>query len=148
MAKFNPLFKIAVSASVSFLSEKLVTKLTLWGRNTSPRYKEQSLLLCCVPYYKPYKISSLFPTRTRRNYVDRTDVVHKFSCNQDRCNSTYIRYSTNSLEKRISQHRYRDSSIYKHFVTDHDMLPPQLNSFVPLFEILYSNPERTRLQIA
>ena len=101
-----------------------------------------------TPYYKPYKISALFSTRPRTSTIDKSDVVYKFTCPEARCNSTYYGYTQNSLKKRVSEHRYKASSIYQHYVTDHNMLPPQQNNLISHFEIVYANSDLISLKIA
>ena len=70
--------------------------------------------LSVIPFFKPFKLSSCFTTRTKCPFKDRTRVVYSFECTEDRCNANYIGYTTNSVLTRCKQHRYASSSIYSH----------------------------------
>ena len=92
-----------------------------------------------VPYYKPNKLSSQFSTRVREEGIHRSNVVYRFICGEDACNASYIGYTAQKLVNRAKQHRYKSSSICKHFMIDHDKLPPPISGFVECFEVLYSS---------
>ena len=77
-----------------------------------------------IAYYKPRKIKSLFTTRPRIAYPDKSHVVYQFSCTESGCNATYVGYTTNRLITRCKQHRYSSSSIHNQYSFDHDILPP------------------------
>ena len=112
------------------------------------RASEKDTQVRVTPYYKPYKIAASFSTRPRLDKRNKNNVVYKFTCSEAECNSTYYGYTQNSLKKRVSQHRYKSSSIYKHYTIDHDMLPPKLENFVSLFDIAYMNSDLISLKIA
>ena len=100
-----------------------------------------------VPYYKPNKISSLFSTRVRAENTDRSNVVYNFTCNEDACSASYIGYTAQTLVNRIKQHRYKSSSICKHYMHDHDKLPPPLSEFKNSFKIIFSAEHVVNLKI-
>ena len=90
-----------------------------------------------VPYYRPNKLSSQFSTRVRAENVDRNNVVYNFTCGEDACNASYIGYTGQALVNRIKQHRSKSSSICKHYMYDHDKLPPPILEFKKCFEIIF-----------
>ena len=100
------------------------------------------------PYYKPFKISSLFSTRPKTAVEERTNVVYEFVCSEDSCNASYVGYTTCTLLNRCKNHRYSQSSIYKHFAFDHNMSPPIISDLIKNFKILYSDNNDINLRIA
>ena len=80
--------------------------------------------------------------------LDRSNVMYAFNCGEDGCSASYFGYTSNRLSKRIKQHRYSDSSIYKHFTVDHDKLPPTYDAFKEMFEIKYFSNEKIKVKIA
>ena len=93
-----------------------------------------------VTYYKPSKISTQFSTRSRADRLNRVNVVYSFTCNENSCNDSYIGYTSQTLLNRIKQHKRQSSSICKHFMYDHDKLPPQsIDKFAECFEIIFSS---------
>ena len=108
----------------------------------------QNAPLSVVTYYKPCKISSHFSTRSRADNVNRVNVVYSFTCNENSCNDSYIGYTSQTLLNRIKQHKRHSSSICKHFMCDHDKVPPQsLDEFSDCFEILFSSENVLTLKI-
>ena len=103
--------------------------------------------LSVVPYYKPNKISSQFSTRVRAENTDRVNVVYSFSCSEDACNASYIGYTSQTLVNRIRQHKYQSSSICKHYMCEHNRLPPAMSQFSQCFEIVYSSEYVKTLKI-
>ena len=104
--------------------------------------------LSVVVYYRPRKISSQFSTRVRSDGVGRANVVYSFSCNEDACNASYIGYTAQTLANRIKQHKYQSSSICKHYMHDHDKMPPRsFDTFANCFEIIFSSDEVRILKI-
>jgi len=101
-----------------------------------------------IPYYKPRKLSSMFSTRPNHSDLHRANVVYQFQCQEDSCNASYIGHTTNTLQKRASQHRYSPSSIFKHYNIEHDRPVPINDVLRNQFKVLhqYSNP--TDLKIA
>ena len=53
-----------------------------------------------LTYFKPKKLSSLFSTRRRCEDTAEARVVYKFCCTEERCQSSYIGYTTNALSVR------------------------------------------------
>ena len=100
-----------------------------------------------IPYYKPKKLSSQFSTRVRAESIKRANVVYSFNCNEDSCNESYVGYTTQKLENRIKQHRYKSSSICKHFMYEHDKLPSSLSNFVQCFDVLFASENVRNLKI-
>ena len=50
----------------------------------------------------------------------------------------YIGYTTQTLQNRVKQHKYKSSSICQHYMNDHDILPPSdLNVFSSCFEVVF-----------
>ena len=104
--------------------------------------------LVIKPYYRPCKLASCFSTKQRREGRDRFRIVYKFVCPEERCNASYIGYTTNTLLTRCKQHRYSSSSIKTHFSYDHLINPPAANILINNFEILYSSNNVNNLKIA
>ena len=104
--------------------------------------------ICLLPYYKPFKLTSCFSTRTKCQFDDRTRVVYQFKCTEDRCNASYVGYTTNSILTRCKQHRYSSSSVYNHYSIDHHMNPPSADILIKNFSILYSSPQLPNLKTA
>ena len=100
------------------------------------------------PYYVPYRISSMFSTRTRVPGIERSNVVYQFKCKEQHCNAAYVGYTTNKLSTRIKQHRYKSSSIYKHFCFEHSMIPPKFDIFSNSFSIVHSDLKSINLRIS
>ena len=100
-----------------------------------------------VTYYRPNKISSQFSTRVRAESSDRTNVVYNFTCGENACNASYIGYTSQTLVNRIKQHKYKSSSICKHYMYDHDTMPPKLPEFNNCFKIIYSSEHVINLKI-
>ena len=100
-----------------------------------------------VTYYRPNKISYQFSTRVRAESSDRTNVVYNFTCGENACNASYIGYTSQTLVNRIKQHKYKSSSICKHYMYDHDTMPPKLPEFNNCFKIIYSSEHVINLKI-
>jgi len=101
-----------------------------------------------IPYYRPFKISSLFSSRPRRTGLLRANVVYRFNCMEDSCNASYIGYTTNTLQKRCNQHRYSQSSIHKHYDSEHNRPVPISALLTTQFTVLHSYRNSTELRIA
>ena len=112
------------------------------------RGPDQNSSVSVVPFYKPFKLSSVFSTRPKLSENSRNNVVYQYNCSQDRCRASYVGYTTNALNVRVKQHRYRSSSIYQHLARDHSMLPPTIDQFLKDFKILYSFQDPLTLRIA
>ena len=69
------------------------------------------------------------------------DIIHRNKIN-------YVGYTAQTLRKRISQHRYKSSSIWKHLKYDHDMNIPTFDEFADCFEIVFSSACCLNLKIA
>ena len=134
------LFNLSNFNSDSKLLDKILqTHVRSVEPNTSIRLR---------PYYRPFKISSLFSTRPKVPVLDKSNVVYEFKCPETHCNASYIGYTTNRLCTRIKQHRYKSSSIYKHFYFDHSMLPPEFQTFSQNFSSIYSDFNSITLRIS
>ena len=116
--------------------------------NTYVKLSDEQAKLDVIPFFKPAKISSQFSTRCRSERLSRSNVVYNFCCPLDECNSSYIGYTEQTLENRIKQHRYKSSSIFKHFENDHKMsVLPSVEAFKQCFSILYSSYCSNKLKI-
>ena len=115
---------------------------------THVRAREPNKSIRLRPYYRPFKISSLFSTRPKVPVLDKSNVVYQFKCSESHCNASYIGYTTNKLSTRIKQHKYKSSSIYKHFYFDHSMLPPKFEIVSQNFSCLFSDFNPTNLRIS
>ena len=100
-----------------------------------------------LTYFKPNKLSAQFSTRSRAENIDRVNVVYKFDCYVDGCNSSYIGYTTQTLKNRIAQHRYNSSSIWKHMHYDHSVEIPNFDDFAQCFNIVFSSSSVISLKI-
>ena len=96
-------------------------------------------------YYKPRKMSSCFSLRPKRPELQRHGLVYQFQCNEDGCNSSYIGYTSNSLQTRARQHRYAGSKIFAHYDQDHHSKPGDISD---QFSILYTNSDIRNVKIA
>ena len=74
--------------------------------------------------------------------------MYQYNCSENVCNSFYVGYSTQTLKKRISQHRYKSSSIWKHLKYDHDINVPNFDDFAQCFDIVFSSSCSRNLKIA
>ena len=113
---------------------------------TPPRNK-----VAIKTYMKPNKMASQFSTRRSGgdfSAMDRSNVVYSFNCSEEGCNASYCGYTTNKLSIRIKQHRYAQSSIYKHFTMDHDKIPPTYDSLKDMFKVVYQSPDTRNVKIA
>ena len=79
---------------------------------------------------------------------DSANVVYQFNCQEVSCNATYIGHTSKTLRSRIKQHRYSSSSIYQHFINDHNELPPQFDVLSNQFEIVFNSTEILNVKIA
>ena len=52
---------------------------------------------------------------------------------------TYIGYTNQKLSTRVKQHKRKTSSIFKHFMDEHNDAPPLTNELVKSFSIIYSS---------
>ena len=100
-----------------------------------------------ITYYRPYKLSSQFTTRSRCDRMERCGVVYSFKCPMDSCNELYYGHTTQHLSNRVKQHRYVTSSIAKHLHNDHNMPVPAYETFKNCFDIIYSSTESIRIKI-
>ena len=100
-----------------------------------------------VTYYRPYKMSRKFSTRSRCEDVNRSSVVYSFQCPEQACNAMYYGHTTQTLSNRIKQHRYVSSSIAQHFHKDHDKAVPAVDNFAKCFDIIFSSSESIRIKI-
>jgi len=99
-------------------------------------------------YFKPLKLSSLFSTRPKRPDLMKANVVYRFECQEDSCNASYIGHTTNTLQKRSSQHRYHPSSIFKHYDIEHNRPVPINNVLCNQFSVIYQFSNPVDLKIA
>ena len=81
-------------------------------------------------FYRPLKLSSMFSTRSRPKDAEKTCLVYQFSCPKPSCHEvSYIGYTNQMLRTRVKQHRWKTSSIYKHFTDTHMEEPPWMRIF-------------------
>ena len=98
-------------------------------------------------YYRPCKLGSQFSTRIRRAPLQTSRVLYQlFQCPIDGCNATYLGYTACRLEMRAWQHTYKTSSIYKHYIEDHQ-LSRVSDDHMENFSILHKNNDVTDLKI-
>ena len=101
---------------------------------------DQGKCVKLTTFYKPLKLSSMFSTRTRPAETERTCLVYQFNCPEPSCHEvSYIGYTNQKLSTRVKQHRSRTSSIFKHFMDEHNDAPPLTNELVKSFNIIYSS---------
>ena len=93
-------------------------------------------------------MSSVFSTRQKCVERERSRVVYRFSCPEPACNASYVGYTTQTLLNRAKQHRYRESSISKHFSLDHNKDVPHINDLISHFSVVFSSSETIKLKIA
>ena len=129
----------------SFKSDKKLLQRIL---DSHVRASQPDTVIKAVPYFKPFKISALFSTRSKPSQFNQSNVVYRYQCDRDSCSKSYIGYTTNSLANRIKQHRYKSSSIYQHFYHDHSMLPPNFDSIKNNFEVIFRSSDHLDLRIA
>lgn len=101
-----------------------------------------------ITYYKPLKIASILSGKGKKQDLDRSSVVYKFQCLEDGCQASYIGRTTCLLSKRTKQHRYKSSSIYKHFESDHSSTPPPYSVLSQTFSVVKAFHSRLDLKIA
>ena len=102
-----------------------------------------------VTFYRPYKLGSQFSTRSRLSVLDSSGLVYRFECPNLSCKDIfYYGYTAQKLSSRIKQHRYQGSSIYEHFIHDHNESPPKFDQFSKNFTILFRNDDVLKLKIA
>ena len=95
-------------------------------------------------YYKSKKLSSNFTTRTKcSNY---SHVVYQFSCPERDCKSCYIGYTTNTVNTRAQQHRFKPSKIHSHFENEHHTT--KVGDIKNCFKTLYKSDSLCDLKIA
>jgi len=97
-------------------------------------------------YYKPLKLSSCFPTRSTLSLGESSNVVYQFKCSESGCNATYVGYTTNTLNMRMTQHKYKPSKVHQHFKEDHNKNPD--NSIKDCFSILLKKRDFYDLRLA
>ena len=101
-----------------------------------------------LPYFKPTKLASFFSTRQPKPIIQQSRVVYQFSCLEEGCKARYVGYTTCTIAQRAQRHRYKTSSIYKHYGEDHNCLPPNPDNFCHQFSILHRSHQPTELRIA
>ena len=111
-----------------------------------------------IPYYKPKKLSSQFSNHIflslALEFAQKAFSVLKWFINSivtkihvmNRVIHV-IGYTTQKLENRIKQHRYKSSSICKHFMYEHDKLPSSISNFVQCFDVLFASENVRNLKI-
>ena len=104
--------------------------------------------MALMTYFRPNKISAQFTTRLRAGNINRTNVVYQYKCFFDGCNSSYVGYTAQTLKNRISQHRYKSSSIWKHLKYDHGVDIPHFDDFARCFTIVFASNIVRNLRIA
>ena len=100
-------------------------------------------------FYRPLKLSSKFTTRTPAETAEKSCLVYQFMCPEPSCHEVaYYGYTNQRLKTRVKQHRYKDSSICKHYMDCHEKLPPKFDEFVKSFQILFSCNDILSIKIA
>ena len=100
-------------------------------------------------FYRPLKLSSMFSTRSRPNDAEKTCLVYQFSCPKPSCHEvSYIGYTNQMLRTRVKQHRWKTSSIYKHFTETHMEEPPLVEDLLKSFSIVHSTEDLLSIKIA
>ena len=99
-------------------------------------------------YFKPTKLGNCFSTRQRKHNTNTNNVVYQFKCTERNCNVSYIGYTTNTLLTRCKQHRYTGSSIRSHFAYEHLINPPQTDTLINNFHIIFRTNNILDLKIA
>ena len=103
-------------------------------------------------YSKPNLLSSLImrnSTAPPEPKEAMTNVVYRFKCNEGNCessNKVYIGYTTNTLKKRLQNHR-NQGAIFQHF-TEHHNKRPVVAELINSTEIITREQNFSRLIIA
>ena len=102
-----------------------------------------------ITYYRPLKLASKFSTRIRPQTPDKSCCVYQFQCSEQSCHDVkYIGYTNQRLATRVKQHRYKTSSIYKHYFDVHNDIPPKFSNFIESFTIIYKGNDILPVKIA
>ena len=94
------------------------------GVNTNDPEKSLNIQI----YSKPNLLSSLIMRNSTAPPEPKealTNVVYRFKCNEGNCessNKVYIGYTTNTLKKRLQNHR-NQGAIFQHFTEQHNKRP-------------------------
>ena len=79
----------------------------------------------------------------------KTNIVYRFKCNEGNCessNKVYIGYTTNTLKKRLQNHR-NQGAIFQHFTEEHNKRPV-VTELINSTEIITREQNFSRLIIA
>jgi hypothetical protein len=98
-------------------------------------------------YFKPKKLSSCFSTRKLRHECESVNVVYQYTCSEVGCNANYIGYTTNTLQMRMMQHKYKPSKIFAHMEVEHGKSRLD-NSITNHFKIITGKPDFHELRLA
>ena len=105
------------------------------------------------------KINDLLKIREKKpSIVNQQRVVYKFSC--DLCDTGYyIGYTMRHLHERVEEHKHKQSSICKHYMSKHGTIPRDLTENITvlrkckgkfeclLYEMLFIQKEKLPLNI-
>ena len=110
------------------------------------------------PVFVSQKINDLLKIREKKpSIVNQQRVVYKFSC--DLCDTSYyIGYTMRHLHERVEEHKQKQSSICKHYVSKHGTIPRDLTENISLkkmqeqfecllYEMLFIQKEKPPLNI-
>ena len=111
------------------------------------------------PIFVSQKINDLLKIREKKPpIVNQQRVVHKFKC--DLCDTGYyISYTMRHLRERVEEHKHKQSSICKHYMSKHGTIPRDLTENITvlrkckdkfeclLYETLFIQKEKPPLNI-
>ena len=72
--------------------------------------------------------------------------MYQFSCQEPDCKSSYIGYTTNAIDTRAQQHRFKPSKIHEHFGKEHHKT--KVEDIKHCLKILYKSDNLCDLKIA
>ena len=139
-----------VNFSSSFEEEaEAVRKIVARGATANEPYDTISLRVFC----RSPKVSALImknSTAKKNGGIEKeTNVIYHFKCSVDACqqrNSDYIGLTTQTLRKRLAQHR-NNGAINAHYTSVHDRLP-RIDELLNSTKVIHRESLKPRLFIA
>ena len=111
------------------------------------------------PVFVSQKINDLLKIREKKpSIVNQQRIVYKFEC--DLCDTDYyIGYTMRHLHERVEEHKQKQSSICKHYMSKHGTIPSNLTEKITVlrkckgkfeclfYEMLFIQKEKPSLNI-
>ena len=133
-----PIF-VKIFTPINFYKEKNELKTIIEEHVTVNNPNKRIELM---PYFKPLRLGSKFTTRVKEeDPLTCSHVVYLYTCPKVGCNATYIGYTTCELRKRVQQHRYKSSGIYKHHQIDHPQDQGPDSQSVRISNLIVNHPK-------